>query len=283
MGCCVIGERLPDWRNASMFTLAITVTPHAIDTIKGELTRTLPHVKSSHRCEAIGRGLGFGTYASLRAAIRPTDPVSATVGGVAFTEYLRSRGFEVVPRPLYHAAAKVALRHVAKRISKLTLWGIGVGRPQRKPNGKFENAKEHYARFAEAREELESDGAVTPFLVSLALLERVRRTKTVRDGTGSYWLKHIAENYRCTYPEGAELGPHYVPNGAFVAAAIHAGFRFKSYVDEYGYDHINVNFNMSKPALVDLDCEIRPDGAHAQDRQRKEELRYNRKRRIWPY
>ncbi|TIU87551.1 MAG: hypothetical protein E5W03_07360, partial [Mesorhizobium sp.] len=80
-------------------------------------------------------------------------------------------------------------------------------------------------------------------MLSLALLERVVRTKTIRKGTGSYRSKHIAENYACTYPDGEPLGPHYVPNGTFIAAAIHAGFSYRSYVDEFGYESVNASFN----------------------------------------
>ena len=123
------------------------------------------------------------------------------------------------------------------------------------------------ARFQDERAKLIEDQAVNSFLTSLAFLTRVRRTKTIRQGTGSYRLKHIAENYACTYPEGEKLGPTYVPNGAFIAAALQAGFKMKTYVDDLGYDCVNVSFNMSKPCLDDLDCEIRPNGACAEHRR----------------
>ena len=50
-----------------MFVLRISVAPSAIERIKVQLTQSLPDVKSSHRVEALGRGLGFRTYAALRA------------------------------------------------------------------------------------------------------------------------------------------------------------------------------------------------------------------------
>lgn len=90
-------------------------------------------------------------------------------------------------------------------------------------------------------------------------MHRVARTRTIRDGTGSYWVKHIAENFDCTYPEGEKLGPHYVPNGVLIAAALHVGFKTKSHHDELGYHSLNVTFNMSKSCLEDLDYVIRPD------------------------
>lgn len=252
-----------------MFNLTTATTPYLLNAIKGELTCKLPHIKSSHRCEAIARGLGFRTYASARAIAQSATPDSEPVQGRGFIDYLAEHGFVVSAEPFYHAVAKVVLRDIAKMNPRLTLWGIGVGRPQRKADGKRENWQDRNAKFVEAREELLSDSAVGPFLTSLALVARVKRTKTIRKGTGSYRLKHIAENFVCTYPHGNKLGPQYVPNGAFIAAAIHAGFQYRSYVDELGYDELNVNFNMSKRCIDDLDCEISSNGGLAQDRKRR--------------
>ncbi|KRB29713.1 hypothetical protein ASD99_23890 [Mesorhizobium sp. Root695] len=219
----------------------------------------------------------------MKAAAQSTDSALADVSGDPFVDYLASHRFETTSRHLYHAATKAVLRKIVEQTPTLTMWGIGIGRPQRQSDGKFENAREHSARFVEARLELQSDAAVVPFLLSLALLDRVKRTKTIRPDTGSYWLKHVAENYVCTYPDGDELGPQYVPNGAFVAAAIHAGFHFKRHIDQFGYDEPSVSFNMSTRALIVLDCEIRPNGARAQECKSREEMRFNRKHRIWPY
>src|SRR5260370_1447636 len=82
-------------------------------------------------------------------------------------------------------------------------------------------------------------------------LWRVQPTKTITSGSGSDRLKHIAENYACTYPEGVKLGPQYVPNGMLIAAAVHMGFKYKTYVDDLSY--ANVNFNMSKRSIDELD------------------------------
>ncbi|MCK1673842.1 hypothetical protein [Bradyrhizobium sp. 150] len=104
--------------------------------------------------------------------------------------------------------------------------------------------------------------------MSLALLARVKPIKTIRSGTGSYRLKHVAENYECSYPEGSKLGPHYVPNGMLIAAAVHLGFNCKEHVDDLGYHTPNTTFNMSKSVIDDLDAEIRPKTGFAQDRAR---------------
>lgn len=263
-----------------MFILKIPASAGGIDLIKAELTHKLPDVKSSHRCEAIARGLGFRTYAAALAAAKAETPITAHVRGDLFTAYLTDHGFDVRSESLYHAAAKIALREVSERTPKLTMWGIGVGHPRRKEDGRWEDFRDMNAKFRQDRAELVSDDAVEAFLTSLAFLARVTPTKTIREGTGSYWLKHIAENFACTYPEGEKLGPTYVANGVLIAAALHAGFKMKSYVDDLGYDDLNVSFNMSKPCLEDLDCEIRPNGALAQDRRHREEMKQYRR---YPY
>ncbi|ANL51080.1 hypothetical protein AMC87_PD00958 (plasmid) [Rhizobium phaseoli] len=255
-----------------MFTLNILANTANLAAIKGELLILIPEVKSSHRCEALGRGLGFESYASARAAsTRTSSPVAAN--GAAFRDYLESRGFVVPASVFYRAVAKVAIANVVAANEHLSAWGIGHGRSQRNRDGKWESAEERYARFLSDRSELLSTYATQPFLVSLALLAKVVRTKTIRKGTGSYWVKHIAENFECRYPEGEPLGPHYVPNGVLIAAAIHAGFLTKSHYDELGYHSLNATFNMSKPCLEDLDYVIRPDSGRSQDRRREEERR----------
>ncbi|HEX8668730.1 MAG TPA: hypothetical protein VF727_10205 [Allosphingosinicella sp.] len=255
-----------------MFTLSIAVNPANIETIKLALTRALPRVKSSHRCEAIARGLGFRTYASLLEELRSGRGTVAIADGAAFRKYLTSHDFNVGSPPFYRAVGWAALKFVADAYPRITDHGIGVGPPERF-GGNWQTAADHRARFAEGRSDLVSEGSVEPFLLSLAFVQRVERTKTVRPATNSYWLKHIAENYACTYPEGEELGPQYVPNGVLIAAAMQAGFQLKTFMDDYGYESLNAGFNMSKTSLYDLDCEIRPNGARAHSRRERERQR----------
>lgn len=135
---------------------------------------------------------------------------------------------------------------------RLSHWGYGVGRPKRKPNGKWENAKEHHARFLMEREQLLSDGPVEEFLRSLVLVQRIAPIKTINRRSGSYGLKHRAENLKCTYPGGSLLGPDYVANGSLIVAAVHAGFAYKTCIDDLGYEDVNVAFNMSQTSLDDV-------------------------------
>lgn len=251
-----------------MFVLDIVLTSKNLEAVKRDLLHRLPDVKSSHRCEALARGLGFQTFAAARAAAASVVPKSVRVNGAPFRTYLSAHGFEVKSSTLFESVAKIALLNVSDRIERLTMWGMGIGESKRRADGRWETTEDRSKRFASERDELRSDYAIRPFLLSLALLHRVPATKTIRRGTGSYFLKHIAEKYSCTYPEGEPLGPHYVPNGALIAAAIHAGFKTRSHYDDYGQESLNVGFNMSKPAIEDLDAEIRPDGRRSQVRKR---------------
>lgn len=262
-----------------MFTLSIPVSADRLDILKAELTHRIPNVKSSHRCEALARGLGFRTFASALAATRSGATVTVHVLGDPFTAYLSAHNFEISPNHLYHAAAKVALCEVASRVGALTAWGIGVGRPPRMGKSIREYFLALDDKFRAERAELTGDSSVPAFLASLCFLEKVPKTKTVRTKGGSYWIKHIAENFPCTYPNGESLGPVYVPNGVLIAAALHAGFNMKTHIDAYGYEEVNVSFNMSRQHLKDLDCEYRPTESLAESRCFREQMRRNRQRR----
>lgn len=254
-----------------MFALEFPVTSANIDAVKASLTQSLPDVKSSHRVEATARGVGFQTYAAMLAASRCTNPVIRVVNWQAFVGYLKAHGFDVESGHLYRAVAKVAIRSVLERVPRLTSHGIGLTQYTRNPDGSRETPYQHFERAQDSRKEFLNDYHVEEFLLSLAFVLRVKRIKTINPYSNSYWLKHIAENYACTYPDGRTLGRGYVSNGVLIAAAVHAGFNIR---DRYG--SVNVTFNMSKPSLIDLDCEFRPDGEHAQDRAAKRDARLYR-------
>lgn len=253
-----------------MFALSIAITSSAIETMKLALTKSLPDVKSSHRCEALARGFGYRTYASLLADGRSEQPSFASAVGTEFVTYLAQHDFNIDATPFFRAAAMAALRAVHDQQPTLTGFGFGIGPRERTNEGRWENASEYAARLEEGRAELLTDYATSPFLASLALLGRVERTRTVRPGTSSYKLKHIAENFRCSFPSGEELGTVYVPNGVFIAAAIYAGLQLRIHRDEKGREAMNADFNISRRSIDDLDCEIRPDGGAATRRRAKE-------------
>jgi hypothetical protein len=253
-----------------MFTLHIPVTVAAIEEIKLGLTKSLPEIKSSHRVEALGRGLGFRTYAALLASSRLSEPTTTTVKGAEFSAYLAEHNFETVTAHLYKAAARVAIRQALEAVPRLTIRGIGTGQPKRNADGSWQTPSQNYSEFLELRNECLDQRSAEAFLRSLALLQHIRPTKTIRASTGSYRLKHVAENYVCSYPEGEKLGPDYVPNGMLIAAAVHMGFKYKTHIDHLGYETLNTTFNMSKVDIDDLDARIRPRTGFAQDRVRKQ-------------
>lgn len=187
------------------FQLSIPVTIENIAIIKDDLRKTIPNVKSSHRCEALARGLGFRTYNSLLNYQSSHPSVSVSADGSIFRSYLLKREFETNTGPFYRAVAKAAIYSVMTKERRLTAWGFGAGGPQRNPDGSYQTAGEYFQRIQSEKAELLSDYAIDPFLLCLALLRRVERTKTVRSGN-SYWVKHIAENFDCIFPEGEKLG-----------------------------------------------------------------------------
>lgn len=255
-----------------MFTLEVCLSATGLSVAKSGLARRQLNVKSSHRCEALARGLGFGTYASALAAAHAGSP-ARRADGRAFKEYLRSRSFVVDHQSFYLAIARVALNEVVSRECDLAKHGIGAGRPHRLRGDGWETPEDLQRRFDDERAYLQSDEALEPFLLALSLVGRIKPTRSIRPDTSSYWVKHIAENYRASYPEGGDLGPTYVPNGVLIAAALHAGFTIKRLRDELGNRLQTVHFNMSTKYLDDLNSEIRPYSGRAQDRIRRAEMR----------
>ena len=260
-----------------MLNLRIPITVATIRILKTYLLRALPEVKSSHRVEAIARGLGSLTFAAMRHAGKAGEQLSAPADGTRFASYLGEHGFVADPIHFYRAVASVAVTAIVEKVPKLSTFGYGFGQPRWNFEAKrWDSPQETYAKFMEARADFLFSGVLDEFLLALAFVQRIPTTKTVRSGVGSYRLKHIAENMPFVCHDGTVLGPRYVANGVLIAAALHSGFRMKTYVDHLGYDAINVSFNMSKRAVDDLDCETRPDGAMAQKRASLTERRNNR-------
>lgn len=234
------------------FDLSLPLTKATVVALKGDLARALPAIKSSHRAEALARAMGFATNAALRAALADHTASRFAVDATAFSCFLIARAHPADTRALYRAAARVAIRDVMNREPFLTSWGYRIGRPQRKYGGRYENDAERQARFQEMRNEMLSDGCADEFLRALVLVQLLKPIKSINPRAGSYGLKHRAENLASFCPDGSALGPHYVSNGVLMAAAVHAGYRYKTYADELGYTSINVAFNMSQMSIDDV-------------------------------
>ncbi len=229
-----------------------------IESMKADLTRYLPHIKSSHRVEALARALGFKTYAALRARDLFLSPIETEVNWLAFSDYLHEKGFTCAAKPLYLATARASIMLILQVPGiepKLTREGIGINTEHHKG----ETTEEYIRRFQREREDMLLDSSLEEFLRSYSLVSMIPHTRTVTTKRGAYILKHIAENLSFTYPDGEESPANYVATGSLIAAALHAGFYYKSIPGSQ-----SVNFNMLQKAIEDLDCKIRPNGAAAQ-------------------
>lgn len=242
-----------------MFDLSVSIATSQLEIFKRRLEVFFPAIPSCHRVESLARALGSRNYNALLERIN-SDPTSFEICDLdAFKMYLSDKGYEVEVEKPFVALASYAICCVMEKIPRLTWHGMGIG-PSR--DGR-ETASQHDARFRDAREGMRSEPFAAEFLRSLTLIRRIVPIKTINPRTSSYKLKHIAENLKCVYPTGRRLGPHYVSNGAFIAAAVHSGYRHREY-----HGSFNTTFNMSERCIDDLDCEIRPNGALAQERER---------------
>lgn len=262
-GCSVIDKLLTHFRkDTTVFTLRFLIAyPEQIDSIKADLTKYLPDIKSSHRVEALARALGFNTYAALRASLAAHNDSIVDVDWAAFRDYLKEKGFHAPAKPLYFAVARASIRLILSMpdYQNLTYAGNGINTTHHQG----ETPKERLVRFRQEREEMLSDKAVEEYLRSYSIVSRIPYTRTVTTGRGAYNLKHIAEKANLTYPDGEVSPPSYVSTGSLIFAAVGSGFWYKPATT----DSQSVTFNMLQSAIDDLDCEIRPDGSAA--RQRK--------------
>lgn len=239
-----------------MFSLTISLSADALEGIKASLIHSMSEVKSSHRCEAAARGLGFRTYASLRASVQDGTCIQAIVDGKGFASYLREHRFpDAGASRFYIACAQGAIAAVLEKEPMLCWHGIGFGEYQRKSDGSLESMSERRERFYRDRAELCSPHYAEEFLRALDFMSMVERCKNITNVYGSYRLKHIAERAISYYPTGEKLGPNYVSNGAFIAAAIHAGFKWRTSTKPNGEYHPNAKFNMSTRSLRILESD----------------------------
>lgn len=247
-----------------MLVISTSLSIPDLQSIKASVREFAPSIKSSHRCEALARGLGFGTYSSLLAAARSQSSVPVTVNVLAYRGYLSEHGFEAPDASICRAIGRVALEKVLTEFPDLTADGMGV---YARGSWGFETLADYQARQMESRKQMSDDKADERFLLACAFVQRIPKTTTIRHGVGFRRLKHIAENMTLTLPGGEYLGPQYLPAGFLLAAAIHAGFKWKMCRGLDGVTGPEVRFNMLKSAVNDLDVEVGQSG-YAEDRRR---------------
>src|SRR5437763_13263725 len=101
--------------------MRITITSDDLQSIKEYLHRSLPNHKPSHRIEAAARGLGFTTYAGIRAALAG-GPISVEADDQRFCSILDIpfEADERFNRFLSRSLARVELRRILDANSMLT-------------------------------------------------------------------------------------------------------------------------------------------------------------------
>jgi hypothetical protein len=249
-GCRVIGELFSLCRkDKTVLEFYLKVDSNSIESIKADLTKYFKNVKSSHRVEALARALGFNTYAALRAEIQKETSGKVLLNWVSFRAYLEEKGYnDVIARPLFLAAGRATIRCIMKEYPLLTYEGVGID-PYHYKGIALQDYQKVFFGF---RDEMLLDENIEQFLRSYVFVSKIEKTKSITDNN-SYFLKHIAEKFSFTYPDGVTSQPKGVFNGSLIFAAIHAGFKIREWAGSQ-----NVSFNMKKRSIHDLDRLIRP-------------------------
>ncbi|MBN9555890.1 MAG: hypothetical protein J0H61_14685, partial [Alphaproteobacteria bacterium] len=155
-----------------MFAFATPLSASILKTIKTGLANSLPNVKSSHRCEAAARGLGFKSHAALLATLKDSSIIVVQADAARFKSYLSIHQFDVTPEPFYLSVGRVLMMKVLETEPRLTSWGYGIGKRERDLDGKRPTIEEHIQKFTVERNYLLRDSAIQEFLQALAFLSK---------------------------------------------------------------------------------------------------------------
>jgi hypothetical protein len=196
----------------------IMLSPEVIGVIKADLRLSMPDVESSHRIEAIARGLGWSTNAAMRVALAH-GPVERDVDPGAFTSYLAGRGIPGDSRPLTQAVLRVQVRAVRDANPRLTHFGFGLYEQHRLSVDAWR------LEMSKSRDEMLSDQGVSEFERACEYLSLLDRIKTPNRKHNSYNLKHSAERYHRRHKYADDSVRAYVSNGMLLVAAYHLGFK----------------------------------------------------------
>jgi len=218
--------------------LSIDVSQTDIEQIKDDAREAFPGVKSSHRVEAISRGLGFATNAAMRVAVGGGSVRVDIYEGV-FVTYLHEHGFEVQGHAFLRICAFVAIRGAMAHTANLTHFGLGTIAARRK------TTQEQQFEIVAGRKEMLSNSSADEFLLALEYISRLEKRKSLNKNSTSYGLKHMVERYEGEYRKSGRIAIGYVSNGMFIAAAIHAGLDMAP--SHYGSP--NAVFNISQRSL----------------------------------
>ena len=210
--------------------MKLTITVSDVEHMKADLRGALPDVKSSHRVEALARGLGWRTNAAMRSELA-SGPRVAGADDDAFLEYLREHSFEAPKNCMTRILAKSGIRRAMDLEPSLTHFGYGVYRDRK------QTPEERRAKFAENRANMLDDYAADEFVRAVTYLSRFGRRKTINTKSGSYGLKHGAEKF----------ARGYVANGMLIAAALALGFSARPTDLDSPNAFFNISMKLSTP------------------------------------
>ncbi len=202
----------------------LSIASHDLDPLKGHLLALLPQAQSSHRAEALARGLGFNSNAALRAKVAEA-PVDCEIDGSAFIDFMKSRDVPDVPwDTLSEAVVRVKLADQRAAIAAVMEQQPELGSGGFRTWDGRRTVKENADDFRADREEMLESHSVAEFMRAVAFLRTKEKARTVSRKRTSYGYKHEAERFHRDLAPGANP---YVANGLFIAAALHLGFTVK--------------------------------------------------------
>lgn len=208
--------------------MKLTIALTDVERMKDVLRTALPSIKSSHRTEALARGLGWATNASMRSALA-AGPVEAEPDENAFRSYLQVHSFDAPGGTLVGSFARAGILKAMDLEPALSRFGY------RSARDRGESLEEAEARFLASRSDMLTEQGMEEFIRAANYLSKFGRRKSMNRDRGSYGLKHEAE--RAT--------GDYVANGMLIAAALAMGFSAER-------THIgspNAHFNISSKQL----------------------------------
>lgn len=204
--------------------MKFSISSADIDPLKGHLLALAPRVKSSHRVEAMARGLGFNSHAALRSALAH-GAVECAVNDDEFAAFLLERGSEAVPVDVLSDAV-VSTKFSEQRTA---IEAVLAHEPDLSANGfrtydGRRSSQENADGFQASRSKMLQAFYLAQFARAVGYLRTLEKSKTVSRSGTSYGYKHDAERFH----EAADPdGNPYVANGMFIAAALHLGFTIK--------------------------------------------------------
>jgi len=182
----------------------------------------LPHVDLRLAMEGVARGLGYASYATLRAKL--SADTRRPVDGSATAAYLLQRGIDVVTFRVHHVLATFAIREVLD--ARYGLNQLGIELPLR-PGERFRfglreplDAQQH----AQSRCELSSPLEAPSQIRALAFASTMAAGTSFASSDRLCDYKHAAEAVIFVLSDGTILEPDYVSAGNMAAGLLYAGF-----------------------------------------------------------